>query len=150
MSPSPDSDRFLSATPSPFAPTGSGDSPSKPRREHAPIQLGPARLAAATGRVAASYGRTGAFTGTYQLERFVSQFGQLAAVGVFTGTLVDADGSEIGVGSRQQTVAVEVTEGPTGVVARLGPVDVNLIGFLRVDEIAVDLPPTAAGNVEKG
>jgi len=89
--------------------------------------------------------------GTYRLERFVSQFGQLAAVGVFAGALVDADGAEIGVGSRQQTVAVEVTEGPTGVVARLGPVDVNLFGFLvGVDEIAVDLPPTTAGNVEKG
>ena len=72
-------------------------------------------------------------------------------MGVFTGALVDADGTEIGVGSRQQTVAVEVTDGPAGVVARLGPVDMNLFGFLvGVDEIAVNLPPTTAGNFGKG
>jgi hypothetical protein len=107
--------------------------------------MGPAGLAVAKGTFASTTGGTGAFTGTYRLERFVSQYGQLAAAGVFTGALVDAGGIEIGMGSRQQTVAVEVATGPTGVVARLGPVDVNLFGFLvSVDEIAVEVPRTAS------
>jgi hypothetical protein len=114
-------------------------------------EKGPAGLAVATGSFASASGGTGVYTGTYRLERFVSQFGQLAAAGVFAGRLVDPNGIEIGIDSRQQTVAVEVTEGPTGVVARLGPVDVNLFGLLvSVDEIAVDVPGTAAGLVERG
>jgi len=141
----------VSADPFHIAARDPGHGVAEPRRYDVPTEMQPAPPAAATGRFAASSGKTGAFTGTYRLERFVSQFGQLAAVGVFAGALVDADGAEIGVGSRQQTVAVEVTEGPAGVVARLGPVDVNLFGFLvGVDEIAVTLPPTTAGNVEKG
>jgi hypothetical protein len=111
-------------------------------------ELGPAGLAVAAGTFASASGGRGVFTGTYRLERFVSEYGQLAAVGVVTGALFDTDGTEIGMDSRQQTVAVEVAAGLSGVVARLGPVDVNLFGFLvSVDEIAVEVPPGTAACV---
>jgi hypothetical protein len=101
--------------------------------------------AVATGTFRSPSGRAGAFTGTYRLERFVSQFGQLAAAGVFSGELTDTDGSHIGMGSRRQTAAVEVIAGRTTPLARLGPLDVNLLGFLvTVAELTVDVDGASA------
>ena len=87
-----------------------------------------------TGRFACPAGGEGVFTGTYRLERLVDQYGQLAAAGVFTGELTDAGGRRIGLASRRHTAAVEVAGTTGGQVLRLGPVDVNLHGFL----VAVD------------
>jgi hypothetical protein len=73
------------------------------------------------------------------LERVVSQLGGTAAVGVFTGELTDADGSHIGMGSRRCTAVVEIIADRTARLARLGPVDVNLLGFrVTVAEVTVD------------
>ena len=85
MSPPTDNDRYLSATPSPSAPTGSGHTGAEPRHSDVHTEKGPAGLAVATGSFASASGGTGVYTGTYRLERFVSQFGQLAAAGVFAG-----------------------------------------------------------------
>lgn len=83
-------------------------------------------------------GRTGTFTGSYRLERLLTQFGHPAATGVFTGELVDADRSHVGHGSRRHTAAVQVRDTAAGLVLRLGPVDVNLHGFLvTMDEVEV-------------
>ena len=99
----------------------------------------------ATGTFCSPSGRAGAFTGTYRLERFVSQFGQLAAAGVFTGELTDSDGSHIGMGSRRHTAAVEVIASSTTLLARLGPVDVNLHGFLvTIAELSLDVDGASA------
>lgn len=93
-----------------------------------------ATTVAVTGSFRSPSGRAGTFTGCYRLERIVSRSGarsgEMAAAGVFTGELTDADGSRIGIGSRRQTAAVEfVANGPT-LDVRLGPLDVNLLGFL--------------------
>ena len=48
--------------------------------------------AAVTGAFGSPSGGTGTFTGAYRLERFVIQYDHLAAAGVFTGELIDADG----------------------------------------------------------
>jgi hypothetical protein len=101
--------------------------------------------AVATGTFPSPSGRAGTFTGTYRLERFVSQFGQLAAAGVFTGELTDSDGSHIGMGSRRNTAAVEVIATRTTLLARLGPVDVNLLGFIvTVAELTLDVDGASA------
>jgi hypothetical protein len=95
----------------------------------------------ATGTFRSPSGRAGAFTGTHRLERFVSQFGQLAAAGIFTGELTDSDGSHIGIGSRRHTAAVEVIATRTTLLARLGPVDVNLHGIIvTIAELSLDGP----------
>jgi hypothetical protein len=101
--------------------------------------------AVATGTFHSPSGRAGAFTGTYRLERFVSQFGQLAAAGVFTGELTNSDGSHIGMASRRHTAAVEVIATRTTLLARLGPVDVNLLGFIvTVAELTLNVDRASA------
>ena len=96
----------------------------------------PRGAAIATGAFAAPSGSRGTFTGTYRVERLLDQFGQTAAAGVFTGELADADGRRVGVGSRRHTAAVEPVPGTGGGEVTMGPLDVNLLGFLvRMDEV---------------
>ena len=111
---------------------------------------GPYRTAAVTGTFWSPQGPAGTFTGTYRLERLLDQYGQTAAAGVFTGALVGAGGEHLGVASRRHTAAAELDPTVDAYLARIGPVDVNLLGFLvTVDEFTVavrrDLPepPTA-------
>ena len=96
--------------------------------------------AAATGSFSSPSGRSGAFTGSYRLERFVPRCGHLAAAGVFTGQLIDAEGSRIGNGARRQTAAVKELVSGNPLLIRIGPLNVDLLGFLvTVDELSVDL-----------
>jgi hypothetical protein len=105
---------------------------------------------AATGTFCSPSGRVGIFTGAFRLERFVSRLGRMAAAGVFTGELIDADGSRIGMGSRRCTALVEVIPCRTAVLARFGPVDVNLLGFrVNVAEVTVDATRSSA-DVHRG
>ncbi len=118
--------------------------PFAPRLDAEPDDgAGPPPLAtvpAVTGSLYSPRGRVGCFTGSYRLERFVSQRGQLAAAGVFTGKLTDADGSHIGIGSRRLTATVQVAVNETALEIRLGPLDVNLLGFrVTVDKLTMDL-----------
>ena len=93
------------------------------------------------GRFASPGGGHGGFTGTYRLERLVDQYGQTAAAGVFTGELIGADGERVGLASRRHVAAAEVTDGPNDRSLGLGPVDVNLLGFLvTVEAFTVALP----------
>ena len=93
------------------------------------------------GHFASPGGGHGNFTGTYRLERLVDQYGQTAAAGVFTGELIGTDGERIGLASRRHVAAAELVDSPRGRYVGLGPVDVNLLGFLvTVDEFTVALP----------
>src|SRR5215217_1479603 len=49
-----------------------------------------------TGTFTDALGGTGTFVGTFTIQRFTSQGGQLAAVGSLTGTLTDSLGAVIG------------------------------------------------------
>ncbi len=107
-----------------------------------PTNSGPgwpiATATAVTGSFVSPSGGTGTFTGWYRLERFASEFGQLAAVGLFTGELTDDHGGRIGTSVRRQTAAVEVMASETALLVRVGPLDVNLLGFLvTVTELSV-------------
>ncbi len=101
----------------------------------------PARTATVTGSFWSPGGPTGTFVGRYRLERFLDQYGLSAAAGVFTGELVGADGVHLGIASRRHTAAAELVATPNAFIARVGPVDVNLLGFLvTVDEFTVNVP----------
>jgi hypothetical protein len=102
---------------------------------------GPYRTAAVTGTFWSPQGPAGSFTGTYRLERLLDQYGQTAAAGVFTGELVGAGGKRLGIGSRRHTAAADLDPTVGAYLARIGPVDVNLLGFLvTVDEFTVAVP----------
>lgn len=116
-----------------------------PRRR--PAQVPMPRSVAAAGTFAAPSGSAGTFRGSYRLERLVNEHGQTAAAGVFAGELVDADGTVVGTGSRRHTAAVQVEARRTSLVAQLGPVEVNVLGFpvlMAALEVALprDLPAT--------
>ena len=102
---------------------------------------GPSLTAAVTGTFWSPQGPAGTFTGTYRLERLLDQYGQTAVAGVFTGELVGAGGKHLGMASRRNTAAAELETGVDAFLARVGPVDVNLLGFLvTVDEFTVAMP----------
>jgi hypothetical protein len=120
------------------------------RRPHSGAGPPMAAQTAATGTFCSPSGRVGNFTGAFRLERFVSRRGGIAAAGVFSGELTDADGSRIGMGSRRCIAAVEVIAGRTALLARLGPVDVNLLGFrVTMAEVTVDVTRSSA-DIRRG
>lgn len=89
-------------------------------------------------------GSGGTFVGSYRLEHCTSQFGQLAAAGVFTGELVDSRGARLGVGARRTTVACQAHRTQDGLEVQVGPVDVNLLGLLvTIGEFSVDVQGSA-------
>src|SRR5918993_3159368 len=93
------------------------------------------------GTFPAPSGGRGTFTGSYRLERLVDQFGQLAAAGIFTGELHDADGTHVGMSSRRLTCAAVVETDAETHLVHIGPVDVNLLGLMvSVKEFSVGLP----------
>lgn len=106
-----------------------------------------------TGTFSAPSGCIGTFHGSYRLERLVTEHGHLAAAGIFAGDLMDADDSVIGTGSRRHTAAAVVEPSTDALIAELGPVEVNIIGFpvlVRAFEVAIprELPP--AGGASPG
>ena len=102
---------------------------------------GPSRTVAVTGTFWSPQGPAGTFTGTYRLERLLDQYGQTAAAGVFPGELVGAGGEHLGMASRRHTAAAELDPTVDAYLARVGPVDVNLLGFLvTVAEFTVAVP----------
>jgi len=68
-------------------------------------------------------------TGWLRLGGFVVVSGQLCAAGVFTGELLDAEGTTIGVSSRRRTAPVKITRTAERLTALVGPVDVDLLGL---------------------
>jgi hypothetical protein len=104
-----------------------------------------------TGRFTSPAGGRGEFVGTYRLERLVDQYGLTAAAGVFTGELVGTGEERLGLASRRQVSAVDVVDGPLGRYVCLGPVDVNLLGFLvTMDQFMVTLPLDVAADGSSG
>jgi hypothetical protein len=72
----------------------------------------------------------GTMTGSLRLDRFVMAADGLYAAGVFTGELIDADGTPIGMGSCRKAVPAAISRGGAGIVAAIGPVDVDLLGLV--------------------
>jgi hypothetical protein len=89
-----------------------------------------AHAAAVRGTFRSPKGKVGTMTGWLRLDRFVVAAEGLHAAGVFTGQLTDADGTLIGVGSRRKTVPAEISRSERGIMATIGPVDVDLLGLV--------------------
>lgn len=116
-------------------------------------RVGPSAAPELVGSFRSPRGGHGSFRGTYRLERLVEQYGHPAAAGVFTGELTDSTGDRVGMASRRHTAAVQYVDGADGPLMCLGPVDVNLLGFLvTVDAFTVllsrGLPAVASSAVK--
>lgn len=120
--------------------------PLHPRRTSSdrPRAPGSYPVAGIRGSFRAPSGRTGTMTGSLRVERLLATSDRLWAEGVFTGALVDADGSHIGTASRRQRVPAVVAHDLEGHPVVIGPAEVDLIGLtVAVPAITVD----AAGQV---
>ena len=111
--------------------------PDRDQRAGAP----PPMTAVATGTFSAPSGARGTFAGTYRLERLRTESKELVAAGVLTGALTEPDGTPVAVGSRRHTAAAEPVADAGRHLARIGPLDVNVAGFMvSVGEVTVAVP----------
>ena len=109
----------MRTTPAPERRTDT-DTPARPSLTHA---------TAVRGTFRSPKGKVGAMSGWLRLDRFVLVADELQAAGVFTGELIDADGTLVGIGSCRKTVPAEISRSAGGIVATIGPVDVDLLGL---------------------
>lgn len=96
----------------------------------------------------------GAFTGVFNLTRFVVRNGQLAAVGTLTGTVTNAAGQTVGAIVRNVTLSLITINATCDILhLELGPIDLNLLGLVvHVDKIVIDIdaqsgPGNLLGNL---
>ena len=96
----------------------------------------------------------GAFTGVFNLTRFVIRNGQLAVVGTLTGTVTDATGQTVGAIVRTITLSLITINATCDILhLELGPIDLNLLGLVvHVDKIVIDIdaqsgPGNLLGNL---
>jgi hypothetical protein len=105
---------------------------SSPQR-HGNEEPAPGRALNREARVHGTFhspsGGFGTMTGSLRLERFHVISERLYAAGVFTGELLDSDGTTIGVGSRRRTVPAEIARSLHDMAVVIGPVEVNLLGL---------------------
>ncbi|MGI8449630.1 MAG: hypothetical protein ACR2MP_21115 [Streptosporangiaceae bacterium] len=79
---------------------------------------------------------TGNFTGKFAPQKFSVVNGTLQATGLLTGTLVDANGTQLGTVSRTVTIPVNTTNAANAPLAcgilnlTLGPLNLNLLGLV--------------------
>jgi hypothetical protein len=96
----------------------------------------------------------GSFAGTFNLQRFANQNGQLVAVGTLSGTLTDALGNVIGTVTNL-TTTLQVTANGTCQILHLvlGPLDLNLLGLqVHLNQVVLDItaqsgPGNLLGNL---
>lgn len=79
---------------------------------------------------------TGNFSGKFVPQKFSVVNGTLQATGLLTGTLVDANGTQLGTVSRTVTIPVNTTNAANAPLAcgilnlTLGPLNLNLLGLV--------------------
>ncbi len=94
---------------------------------------------AVTGSFRSTCGGSGAVAGSYRLERCFTAPGQTVVIGVFTVALTDADGTHLGTTVRRTAVATQVLPPDPSLQVRIGPLVIDLFGFL-VTISALDVP----------
>lgn len=119
----------------------------------APPVSSTAVTAPVTGTFTDALGGTGTFAGTYTLERFTTQGGQLAVVGTLTGTLTDSLGAVIGTVNTQITTPVGISATCQILELTLGPLDLDLLGLqVHLDQVHLEItaqsgPGNLLGNL---
>jgi|SRR5689334_8536925 len=121
-----------------------------PSRAHAAPQQAPAGVQIPINFTSPN----GAFTGVFNLTRFVVRNGQLAAVGTLTGTVTNAAGQTVGAIVRNVTLSLITINATCDILhLELGPIDLNLLGLVvHVDKIVIDIdaqsgPGNLLGNL---
>jgi hypothetical protein len=93
---------------------------------------------------------TGSFAGTFNIQQFANQNGNLVAVGTLVGTLTNAAGQVTTVVLNNVTAAVTAANGSCSILSlTLGPLHLDLLGLV-IDLNQVNLNITAvpgAGNL---
>lgn len=100
--------------------------PRRPSGIPAQLHFAPVRI---RGSFQSPSGRTGTMEGSFRCERVVHRAGELAAEGMFSGTLVEVDGTRIGSASRWQAVPARTVDPHRRSTVAIGPVEVDLLGL---------------------
>jgi hypothetical protein len=106
-----------------------------------------------TGTFTDALGGTGTFTGMYEIERFTTQNGALAAVTTLTGTLVDSLGNVVGTVDQTTTVPLQASGTCQILHLELGPLELDLLGLVvELDRVVLDItaeqgPGNLLGNL---
>ena len=99
---------------------------------------------------------TNTFTGNFDITKFISQNGALAAVGTLTGTVTNAAGTVLATVSQALTLPVSAlsVSGDCSILhLELGPLDLNLLGLkIHLDKVVLDIsaesgPGNLLGNL---
>lgn len=97
----------------------------------------------------------GSFAGTFNLQKFAVQNGQLVAIGTLSGTLTDTLGNVLGtVTNVPLTLPVGQATGTCQILhLELGPLDLNLLGLMvHLNKVVLDItaqsgPGNLLGNL---
>jgi hypothetical protein len=109
-----------------------------------------------TGTFTDALGGVGNFAGTFDLQRFAVQNGQIVAVGTLTGTLTDSAGTVLGSVVRTVRIALDsaATQASCDILhLELGPLDLDLLGLvIHLNRIVLDIeaqpgPGNLLGNL---
>jgi hypothetical protein len=106
-----------------------------------------------TGTFTDALGGVGTFTGTYEIERFTTQNGALAAVTTLTGTATNSLGVVLGTVNQTVTVPLQANGTCQILHLELGPLDLELLGLnVHLDRVVLDItaeqgPGNLLGNL---
>jgi hypothetical protein len=109
-----------------------------------------------TGTFTDALGGVGNFVGTFDLQRFAVQNGQIVAVGTLTGTLTDSAGTVLGSVVRTVRIALDstATQASCDILhLELGPLDLDLLGLVvHLNRVVLDIeaqpgPGNLLGNL---
>jgi len=105
-----------------------------------------------TGTFTDALGGTGRFVGSFNVQRFAADNGQIVATGTLTGTLTNSVGTVLG--SIVRTVSLILNSAATQASCEilhleLGPLDLNLLGLVvHLDRVVLDITAVpGAGNL---
>jgi hypothetical protein len=109
-----------------------------------------------TGTFTDALGGVGNFVGSFDLQRFAVQNGQIVAVGTLTGTLTDSAGTVLGSVVRTVRLILDstATQASCDILhLELGPLDLDLLGLVvHLNQVVLDIeaqpgPGNLLGNL---
>lgn len=113
-----------------------------PLSASAHVQTNAAKSGAVTQPVTGTTANGSTFNGVYTITHFVSQNGQLTAVGTLSGTLTSATGQTIGtITNAPVQVPVTSASGSCPILhLDLGPLNLNLLGLtVHLNQVVLDI-----------